>query len=109
MAAERRSRRDRRVRRRRTGVVRPVGPPEWPYVVVDTCRVLLVDPCHLPPGVVRALVADRVAVLVEDFADGPAFVRILDDGRLVLTATCEGWTVVDPADADIIDLADGGD
>ena len=85
---------------------RPDG-PEPPYAIIDSARVFIVDPCHIAPRLVRALVRDGFGVLVQGAADGAACVRI-DPGRRSLTvwAPDEWWHIEDPVDAELLEFSD---
>jgi hypothetical protein len=85
--------------RRHGGQWQPRQRPEsapWPYVVIDSGRLLLVDPARIPPGLVRELVEDRLAVLVQGDADGPAFVSVESGGAVVLWPPWSSLDLVAP-------------
>ncbi len=81
-----------------------------PFVVVDTARLLVVDPCRLAPQLVRDLVADRLALLVETNSDGPYVVTVDEDGSAFWVAgPGDAMTITPPAEAQHIVGVDSGD
>ncbi len=81
-----------------------------PFVIIDTARLLVVDPCRIEPQLVRELVADRLAVLVETNSDGPYVVTVDDDGTAFwVEGPGDAMTITDPAEAQHIAGVDSGE